>query len=196
MAPCVIFCCCSLFASSYLGYSEWLFELLLSSYHVEAVWPVSFDLWHQQYIFTQRTSAHGRVSLFWTCLCKHSKLWGKIPVDQQFLKKLRPACLASRTTQWSVSFKSHFFPNLILFLLEFQQVALTRSKCLNASCCHEIDYIVASTSSWKGVPPKMTGECKLWSKVQWQKKGIHMIGCIILSLISNLRKILNGWHMT
>lgn len=158
MAPCVIFCCCSLFASSYFGYSEWLFELLLSSYHVEAVWPVSFDLWHQQYIFTQRTSAHGRVSLFWTCLCKHSKLWGKIPVDQQFLKN-------SDQPVWHQEWHND------QFLFEFQQVALTRSKCLNASCCHEIDYIVASTSSWKGVPPKMTGECKLWSKVQWQKKG-------------------------
>ncbi|MDG2633082.1 hypothetical protein P7M35_25030, partial [Vibrio parahaemolyticus] len=57
-------------SSAYLGCNEWLFELLLSFYHLELVWPFSSDLWHQQDIFTQRTAAQWVFSLSGTILCK------------------------------------------------------------------------------------------------------------------------------
>lgn len=37
---------------------KWLFELLLSFCQLEAVCPLSSDLWHQQSILAQRTAAH------------------------------------------------------------------------------------------------------------------------------------------
>jgi len=99
VAPGVVFCCCSSSASRFdvlcvqrcssadLGCNEWLFEWLLPSYQLEAVWPFSCDLWRQQDIFSQRTAAHWIFSLFQTSLCEPWRwLWEKSPVDQQFLK--------------------------------------------------------------------------------------------------------------
>lgn len=65
--PRVMFCCCSTpplrfdmlsiqRCSVCFGCSGWLFEVLLSSYQLEAVWLFSSDLWHQWGIFNLRSA--------------------------------------------------------------------------------------------------------------------------------------------
>lgn len=45
-------------SSAYPGCYDWLFELLLPSFQLEAAHPFSSDLWHQQAIFKPITAAH------------------------------------------------------------------------------------------------------------------------------------------
>lgn len=57
-------------SSAYPGCYDWLFELLLPSFQLEAARPFSSDLWHQQAIFKPITAAHWIFSFFRTIFCK------------------------------------------------------------------------------------------------------------------------------
>lgn len=61
-------------------------ELLLPPYQVKTVFSFSSHLWHQHWIFTQRTAAHWRFSMFWTVLCKPQRLLCERIQIQQFFK--------------------------------------------------------------------------------------------------------------
>lgn len=73
------------------GFNDWLFELLLRSYQIEAVWPLFSDLRHQQGIFAQ-TAAHW---IFYIQTC-HSK----------FLKSLKHTHTLMLTLNFCRSFWS------------------------------------------------------------------------------------------
>lgn len=56
-------------SSAYLSCNQWFFELMLSSCHLEATWPLSSDHWDQLDLFSQRTAAHWVFFLFEIILC-------------------------------------------------------------------------------------------------------------------------------
>lgn len=56
-------------SSAYLSCNQWFFELMLSSCHLEAIWPLSSDHWDQLDLFSQRTAAHWVFFLFEIILC-------------------------------------------------------------------------------------------------------------------------------
>lgn len=58
--------CCKV-ASAYRDCNDVLFELLLPSYQIKAVWLFSSDLWYQQGTFAQTVATDWIFSLLQTC---------------------------------------------------------------------------------------------------------------------------------
>ncbi len=123
----VVFCCWSPSASgfdvlcvqrwysAYLGCNEWLFELLLSFYHLYPVFPFSSDLWHPQGIYVHTTAGHWIFSLFRPFSVNPRDGCARKSIDQHFLRYSDQPVWHQQPFHVQ-SLKSPFFPVLMLGL--------------------------------------------------------------------------------
>lgn len=127
---------------------EWLLELLLPSYTLKAVWPV---FWHQ----------HGMNSLLFT--------YSYFSFSDYFLKNLlRLWENASRSAVfWFFKFltNNHAMISQVShlsypfwFIMYFKRSPQLCLHALNALVCYHVAIFVL-TSSWMGVPNKVTSQC-------------------------------------
>lgn len=116
------------------GFNDWLFELPLRSYQIEAVWPLFSDLRHQQGIFAQ-TAAHW-LSYIQAC---HSK----------FLKSLKHTHTLTLTLNFCRSFWSCL--KCLNALSSLQLYWQTKIFALPSSWTGAVSVHYNRAARWKGV---------------------------------------------